>query len=217
MNYFDKLVTYRNKQVPIEKFSEEDAIVGLKDGDVKVIRRLYNQNLPAIYNLINQFPGIIFESEDLLQEGIIRMIMNIRDNKFKGQSAVNTYLYGICRNICLKEARKSKGISFVSNHNDLIDEPQDDYFDLLQAIMRIKDRLEEKCIEILNLRFHLYEDKYTHQSNGSTSSQNLMPFEDIAISLGIHPDNARQRFKRCLDRLIDAVKREKVGEHYFNG
>lgn len=212
-----KLVTYRNKQVPIEKFSEEEAIVGLKDGDVKVIRRLYNQNLPAIHNLINQFPGIIFESEDLLQEGITRMIMNIRDNKFKAQSAVSTYLYGICHNICLKEARKLKGISFVSNHHDLIDEPQNDYFDLLKAVLKIKDRLEEKCIEILNLRFHIHVDRHTHQSNGSTSSQTLMPFEDIAISLGIHHDNARQRFKRCLDRLIDAVKREKVGEHYFNG
>jgi len=42
-----------------------------------------------------------------------------------------------------------------------------------------------------------------------------MDFETIAVKLGIKPDNARQRFTRCLAKLISAVHQLKSIDEYL--
>lgn len=194
-------VTKRIKPVHIEKFSEKELVKGLEHGDCKIISFLYNRNITAIRKMANQYPNMIFEAEDVLQEGMTRIIMNIRSGKFQGKSSIHSYLYGICRNICFKQF---DGVTTVSMNNwvpELADVNDSDYFDLLQVVIDAKGKLDEKCVEIINLRFRL-KDK---QASTSANSK-LMDFEHIAELIGIKADNARQRFSRCLEKLIYAVK-----------
>ena len=158
---------------------------------------------------------MVLDADDVIQEGLTRTIMNIRDNKFKGTSSIHTYLYSVCKNICLKEYQKSRIFYPATVGMDLIDEQQGDYFDLLHAVLKIKEQLEEKCIEILDLRFSLHSTLNHEQDPSTRETSIMMPFEEIAIKLDILPDNARQRFKRCLEKLIVAVKEEKLIEEYF--
>jgi len=209
------LVTKRIKPVPIEKFSEEELINGLEQGDGKIITLIYKRNIAVIRNMVNQYSNIILEAEDVIQEGLTRTIMNIRDKKFKGASSIHTYLYSICKNICLKECQKSKIFYPATASTDLIDEKQEDYYDLLQSVLIIKEQMEQKCIEIIDLRFSLHPVLTPEMDLSNQGTAVMMPFEEIARKLDILPDNARQRFKRCLEKLIEAVKQDKQIEDFF--
>jgi RNA polymerase sigma factor (sigma-70 family) len=195
------LVTKFIKPVPIEKFSEEELVKGLEHGDGKIISFLYKRNIPAIRKMANQYPNMIFEVEDVLQEGMTRMIMNVRSGKFQGKSSIHSYLYSICRNICFKQYASVTTVSMNDWVPELADVKDSDYFDLLHLVFEAKDQLDEKCVEIIDLRFRL-KDK---QASASTDSK-LMDFEHIAGLIGIKADNARQRFSRCLEKLISTVK-----------
>ena len=195
------IVTKQLKQVPIEKFSEEELVSGLEHGDGKIISFLYKRNIAAIRKMANQYPNMIFEADDVLQEGMTRVIMNVRSGKFLGKSSIHSYLYSICRNICFKQHSGVPNISL----NDSIPEPfevkESDYFDLLQMVIDSKGKLDEKCVEIIDMRFHLSDQQESTKSGGK-----LMDFEQIAALIGIKADNARQRFSRCLEKLISTVK-----------
>ncbi len=189
------------KPVPIEKFSEEELLTGLEHGDRKMISFIYKRNLPAIRKMANQYPNMIFEVEDVLQEGMTRMIMNVRSGKFLGKSSIHSYLYSICRNICFKQYAGAITVSMNDGVPELADVKDSDYFHLLHLVFEAKDKLDEKCVEIIDLRFRL-KDKQASASAGSK----LMDFEHIAGLIGIKADNARQRFSRCLEKLISTVK-----------
>jgi len=196
-----KLVTNQIKPVPIEKFSEEELIKGLEHGDGKIISFIYKRNIPAIRKMANQYPNMIFEADDVLQEGMTRMIMNVRSGKFQRKSSIHSFLYSICRNICFKQYAGVTTVSMSDWVPELADVKDSDYFDLLHLVFEAKDQLDEKCVEIIDLRFRL-KDK---QASASKDSK-LMDFEHIAGLIGIKADNARQRFSRCLEKLISIVK-----------
>lgn len=90
------IVTKQLKQVPIEKFSEEELVKGLEHGDGKIISFLYKRNIAAIRKMANQYPNMIFEADDVLQEGMTRVIMNVRSGKFLGKSSIHSYLFSVC-------------------------------------------------------------------------------------------------------------------------
>jgi RNA polymerase sigma factor (sigma-70 family) len=187
----------------------------LEQGNGKIISLIYKRNIGAVRNMVNQFSNIILEADDVIQEGLTRAIMNIRDKKYKGASSIHTYLYGICKNICLKECQKSKIFSSTNATTDLIDEPQEDNYDLLQLVIKIKEEMEQKCIEIIDLRFSLQSALTPQFDLLQQEAPAMMPFEEIAHKLGIQPDNARQRFKRCLEKLIEAINADKQTKEFF--
>ncbi|MFH1025878.1 MAG: sigma-70 family RNA polymerase sigma factor, partial [Nitrospirota bacterium] len=198
------------------------------------------KNMAAVKHMVNRFPHSILEAEDVIQEGITRLMMNVREGKFSGKSSVHTYLYSICRNICLKEnerlmrdkrtveedyyARNPLGIEVSGNETA----EEEAYFDQIKLVMEAKKQIGEKCIEIIDARFGLRDTGYSPSLSGEgaggrgrfgirdTESEirnakremqnRLIPFEEIAERLEISPENARQRFKRCLDKLIRIVR-----------
>ena len=118
--------------------------------------------------MANQYPNMIFEADDVHQEGMTRMIMNVRSGKFLGKSSIHSYLYSICRNICLKQYTGATNVSV----NDWILEPSEvnesDYFDLLQMIIDAKGILDENCVDIIDLRLHLEDRQISTSENSIT-------------------------------------------------
>jgi len=192
-------VTNRIKGVLNDNQDEKNLVDGLRNGDPHIISYIYKRNMPVIRNMSNQFPNMTIEAEDVMQEGITRALMNVRAGKFNKQSSIHTYLYGICKNICLKETERIKRNEELENQ--LINETNDEnYFDLLKTVLKVKNRMEDKCLEIINMRFNLDKNE-----TGIEGNQKLLPFDQIAKNLSIEADNARQRFSRCLKKLIDEV------------
>lgn len=175
-----------------QKYSDP-VIEGILKNDSRVIGRIYNEQFDRIRSMVYNFQKLNLEPEDVFQEGLTRAILNVRKGVFKGDSAFSTYLYSICNNICLKEYRRKKHTLSIG----LQDSPEElplDNNDVLQIILEEKAKLDEKCRELIDLRFGLGSDL------GNTR------FETIAAALDIKPDNARQRFGRCFAKFMKMLQ-----------
>ena len=145
-----------------------------------------------IKSMANQFKIRHLESEDIFQEGLTRAVMNIRAGLFKGESSFYSYLYGICRNICLKEYSRNTKIVPLDGQPEMVN-LDDNRFDLLQRLLELRESLDPPCRQIIDLRFC--------QTDVEASPDKCLSFEKIAERLQIRADNARKRFERCLERL----------------
>jgi len=185
-----KIVVHNNKH-------EDDSIVkGILRDDPKTIKAIYNDQFGKINAMVNNFHFINIDADDVFQEGLTRAIINIRKGVFKGDSTFSTYLYSICRNICLKEYNRNKHLQ-ASELNDIKEDLQDDYFDEIQLMLKLKDSIDDKCKSIIDLRFGIGNS--THMDN------KIVRFEEIAKKLNISSDNARQRFGRCFSKLKELL------------
>ena len=140
--------------------------------------------------------------EDIFQEGLTRAVINIREGKFRGESSFYTYLNSICRNICLKELNQMKG-----RNDELKEEVADENetnFETIALLLNIRKRLNGVCRDILDLRFDLNEQ----EDGPQTEPTGCRSFEEIAGMLDLTAANARQRFKRCFDKLRELVMNE---------
>ena len=75
-------------------------------------------------------------------------------------------------------------------------------FELLNALVELMYRLDEKCREIIDLRFNISAQNRT---NDPDAVRKNTPFESVAEQTGLTSANARQRFKRCIKKLRQMV------------
>jgi RNA polymerase sigma factor (sigma-70 family) len=174
--------------------TDESIIKGIINHDEAAIGAVYREYHQKIKKMVYTFRNTTLDPDDIFQEGLTRAIINIREGRFRGESSFLTYLNSICRNICLKElSRKQSG---PIGTRDVIVEDNPTDFEALDQLLKIRNQLDEKCRTIIDLRFGL-------ETEGTGKSK---AFEEIAAELGLSPDNARQRFKRCLDKLREFVR-----------
>lgn len=192
----------RSKVHSIKNY-QDDIVEGILRNDPGTIKSIYHDQYGKISAMVNNFNYINLTPEDVFQEGLTRAVINIRKGVFKGDSSFSTYLYSICRNLCLKEYNRSK-LTTSNEAGEVKEEIEDDYFDSVQLILKLKDKLDDNCKAIINLRFGI----------GVSESDNtgIVRFETIAAKLDISADNARQRFGRCFSKLKKLV----AGEPMFN-
>lgn len=181
-------------------YRDENIILGIHKNQDWAIRLIYKTQYTSIKKMVYSFRNTMLEPDDIFQEGLTRTILNIRACKFRGESSLATYLNSVCRNICLKILAHHNPI--LLEENLIIEETDDDnYYDLLTFINKIKNQLGNSCREIIDLRFRQSEEV---RETGDTNNK-LYDFDEIAEKLCISSDNARQRFKRCLDQLRELV------------
>ena len=178
----------------------EKIISGIQNNEDWAINIIYKTRYNSIKKMVYSFRNTILEPEDIFQEGLTRTIINIREGRFRGESSLATYLNGICRNICLKLLARPNPLPVEENIAP--EEPDNDnYYELLAFVNTLKKQLGNSCREIIDLRFKQPEEIPETNNNDNK----LHGFEEIAQKLGITVDNARQRFKRCLDQLRKMV------------
>ncbi len=173
--------------------SDEYIIEGITSHNDKILGKIYKEYHQKIKKMVYSFHNTALDPDEIFQEGLTRAVINIREGKFRGESSFSTYLNSICRHICLKEMARHKSVPISGyeqfNENDAID------FDAIAKLLQVRNRLENKCRTIIDMRFGFGE---TNKEKGSS-------FEAIASNLDITVENARQRFKRCLDKLREYI------------
>jgi len=197
--FFGINVTKQLLMVHISK--ETELVKGLRDGNPAIIKRIYKDNFGKIKAMVVNFNNMDLDAEDVFQDGLTIALLNIKKGKFKGESLLSTYIYSICRNICLKEYRKNRHV-FSRDTIEVAEEMEDmDHYQEIKTMLQIKTKLKEDCRKIIDLRFGIGIEN---------PAKDETRFDNIARKLGIQTDNARQKFRRCFKRLQELIRQKEL-------
>lgn len=143
-----------------DRENERKLLVAIKKGgrelDKAISYLLENYELKITSYLKSKY-GNVEDAQDTLHDGLAAMILNIRNNKFKGDSSLYSYLFSICKHIQFKKIRRD--VSKENWENDVLKESEDSNapdVELIQSEMkefvtRMMSKLDEKCRKVLNL------------------------------------------------------------------
>ena len=183
--------------------SDEAFIEAVKAGGKRLDNAM--QNLYREKSLQNDVIGLLrkwgaseHQSEDLFQDGICALIMNIRRDKFRGDSSIKTYLSTICKNIFFKQIKKEgrfdevKGNISPSSTDQHTPELKIMAKERQEVMDLILDKMGSTCKQVLKL----WALKYS--------------MEEIATEMNYKSAGmARKKKHDCLKRLI-AFSRENL-------
>ncbi len=183
------------------KFTDQEILVALVEdgaGASDTILYLYRRVKPILLRKIQQAncPEPLEVCKDILQDGLLILIENLRSGKFREESSLVTYLISICRFVWMRRMRDLVRSDELRN-----DAPPEDgpprfmtrYFseqERCAGIQKVFQHLPEKCGELLRL---FYWDRFD--------------MESIANRLGYRDGNsAKSRKNRCQRALIDFLR-----------
>jgi len=190
----------------MRKYTESELIDGVRIGDERIILYLMKNYANSIKKMVNDLNiARYIQPEDVIQDGMVELIMNIRENKFRGNSSLSTYYYSICRFICLKQYNKFKNIYPLGEVEIADDFRNFETDDKLTCVLEILKTMKKECIEIIDLRFGL-----SVEENKIKREVESRGFEEIAKILKIEYANARQRFGRCIQALLAEYQKRKA-------
>lgn len=89
---------------------DEEIINSILSGEYKKpARRLYNY-FPVIKKFIQKNNGNKEDAEDIFQDALLVFFKRVRSGPFQLSSSLDTYLFGICKNLWLEELRRKKKV-----------------------------------------------------------------------------------------------------------
>jgi RNA polymerase sigma factor (sigma-70 family) len=122
----------------------------------QVLDELY-QNYPVFKNSFKKAGGNSSDATDIFQDALLILIQKISDADFKLNCHINTFLFGICRNLSHEYYRKKGKQSSMQidieepfNESESIEsfiEQENRY----KALDRILLKIGKKCMEVLSL------------------------------------------------------------------
>lgn len=150
---------------------------------------LYQQHRDAVEGFLKGRGAKKEEVEDVFQEGIICMVLNIQEGRFKGKSSIKTYLYAIAKQILFKKQQKKQpvlGLEFEFQEEEL--DVSGDQLLLTQEqqleLEKVLGQLSPKCRTALRMWAMHYSMKEISQELGFSNEQ-----------------VARNHKSRCLKRI----------------
>ncbi|MGZ5285823.1 MAG: RNA polymerase sigma factor [Flavisolibacter sp.] len=89
------------------KLNDADIIIELQQGRAReAICQLYFQHFALLSRYVFANQGNEADAEDLFQEVLIAFINLVKQNKFRGESSIATFLFAINKNLWLNELKK---------------------------------------------------------------------------------------------------------------
>ncbi len=182
-------------------FSDEEIIAAIKSGGrgrQDVIRFLYRGDAlkNKIIHFVKRNSGNFEDGQDMFHEGIIVLDRNIRQDKFKGDSSIQGYLFSICRFLWMNQIRKQSKVSLTEDNSKLDataeETPESKLFSSEQksVLKQLMSHLGERCQKILEL----WKLSYS--------------MEEIAQELNFSsPAMARKNKYRCHKSLLTIIEK----------
>lgn len=161
------LVTNKvNKAAEGRNLTDEEILKGIlsPSGMDGAIESLYHQYFsPLRWYVINN-SGTKQDAEDIFQEVVISFVRLVHDNKFRGESSIQTFLFSMNRNAWLNELKRRKRAlkreERFENEKDR-DVADVNYFiadrEAKTELLDLLSRLGETCKKILTLFY--FEDR----------------------------------------------------------
>ena len=160
----------------------------------RALKVIYQKNKNLVFSYILKNSGTLEGAKDIYQETIIAFYENVRDDKFRGESSMATYIYSIAKFKWLNQLKKN---NTRREHHDKI-EMETHYDGHLATI--IEDEKAKRVVDVLSelgeeCKKLLIETIYHNKSmkeiveNGAYSSEQV----------------ARNKKYKCLQRLKELV------------
>lgn len=193
------------------KYTDSELITAIKAGGTqrqRAIRYIYNNKgfSQKIIQFVKNNSGNLQDGQDAFHEGIIVLDRNIRQDKFRGESALSSYLYSICRFHWMNQIRKKAKVDYTEDQQRLdeveIENPEnmmmgDERKTMLEKIL---SQLGERCQKIL----HLWKLSYS--------------MEEIAEKLGFSSAAmARKNKYRCHKSLMKYLEENPEERDFLKG
>ena len=159
------------------------------------LKQLYLQNRTAIGQLVIKNQGDQEAAKDIMQEAMIALFENVRSGRFKGESKLSTYLYGIARRLWLNRLKRARlehekldklpaEINAEAIPSRLLDKSS------LTAIRKLLNQLGEACQTVLIDSIYFGYDM--------TAIARKMSFSNEQV--------ARNKKHRCLKKLKQLIQ-----------
>ena len=165
----------------MNSYSDNELLTFIKTGGTKrqrALRQLYtNADLKSkIVRFVQNNSGNFQDGQDMFQEGLIVLDRNIREDKFRGETSLQGYLYSICRFLWMNQIRKNAKINLTDDHSTM-DEveyttPEVSVIDdQRKALLRqVMGQLGERCQKVLELWKMSYSMEEIAQEMGFSSA-----------------------------------------------
>lgn len=170
-------------------------IRGSKAERERALEIIYTDNKAKVCAFILGNSGSEAEAKDIFQEAVIAFYENVRNEKFKGESTIGTYLYSIARFKWLNQIKKNAirtGHHEKARKEEFTESPMAVLIEgeRKSGVLEVLDQLGEACKELLvESLYHNASMKEIAQSGGYSSEQIV-----------------RNKKYKCLQKLKELLK-----------
>ncbi len=180
----------------MNKSDENTNIEGIIAGDEAVIKAFYKKNLRYIRGYVLQNSGNEEDVEDVVQDALVVIYQKLTEGSLEFTSTLDTYFYGICKNIWRNRLRKQSKILLKEQVFEGIDEEE----------INIEDYLEQKEQQ------RLYHKYFVKLSNTCKELLLLVfegkPMKEIAGLTGYSEGYTRKKKFECKKSLIEMIEKD---------
>ncbi|GAB5399655.1 MAG: hypothetical protein Aureis2KO_12400 [Aureisphaera sp.] len=159
------------------------------------LKVLYVNNREKVSSFVLRNNGSEEEAKDIYQEAVISFYENVRDGKFKGESAIGTYLYSIAKFKWLNQIKKDQ--IREGHHEKAVDRNIQDspLMSLMegekkQNVLQILDELGAVCKQLLIENLYHNASMKEIAAGGDFSSEQVV----------------RNKKYKCLQRLKEIIR-----------
>ncbi len=111
--------------MPKSQEKNQQYIAGIKEGNAKVIRSIYENYHKAIVKLVETNHGTKEDAHDVFQEALVLMFQKVQQPDFELTSSFLTYFYAVSRNIWFNKLRKKSNTEVTLDDKMLLMLEQD--------------------------------------------------------------------------------------------
>lgn len=159
------------------------------------LKELYKA-FPSISHFIRMHGGNEDEAKDIFQESLFIFYRNVQKNDFQLTSALNTYLFSICKYLWKDELKKKNRLVSYEVKDAPLEEMNDYHDEENKALWldKIIQSLGAKCLEILQLFYY-----------------QKLSMEQIAQKLDYkNTDTVKTQKYKCIERAKQMAKEQSL-------
>ncbi|MEO1260469.1 MAG: sigma-70 family RNA polymerase sigma factor [Bacteroidota bacterium] len=178
-------------------YSDKEIVAALLQGgptEDAALRQVYVQHRMLILDFVKKNNGSAEEAKDVFQESVTAFYENVKQGRFKGDSAVSSYLYSIARfNWLNRLKRKGVGKKILETHKAA--EVTESFLPRFlekekeRQVLGVFEKLGGDCKKVLVL--HIYQ---------------FLSMQEIAATMNYDSDQvARNKKYKCLKKLKELI------------
>ncbi|UZO82576.1 sigma-70 family RNA polymerase sigma factor [Aquimarina sp. ERC-38] len=184
-------------------YTEEEIIIGIKNGDDRILRMFYDRNYKTIRKFISYNSGKEEDVEDIFQDALVLIFQKITNDSLVINCSIHTYFYAICKNLWWNKLRRLNKVIY-DEHKIITSVDTEDVSSSFNYDEKIREglyrkhflKLNEGCRKILTL---IFEGKST---------------KEIERISGYTEGNIRKKKFDCKKKLIEAIEKDPLYKEF---